>query len=58
MKYFELEALPYPDHALEPIISRETLTFLYTQVYSHAISSLNELVEECPDLRFGHIDCL
>ena len=58
MKYFELEALPYPDHTLEPIISRETLTFLYTQVYSHAISSLNELVEECPDLRFGHIDCL
>ena len=27
-------------------------------MYSHAISSLNELVEECPDLRFGHIDCL
>ena len=30
MKYFELEALPYPDHALEPIISRETVTFLFS----------------------------
>ena len=53
MKYFELEPLPYSDRALEPIINRELLTSLYTNVYSHAISQLNELVEDFPDLRFG-----
>lgn len=58
MKYFELEPLPYSDRSLEPIIDREILTSLYTNVYSHAISQLNELVEDFPDLRFGHIDCL
>ena len=31
---------------------------MYTDVYSYAVSQLNELVEEFPDLRFGHIDCL
>ena len=58
MKYFELEPLPYSDQALEPIINRETLTSLYTNVYSHAVTTLNGLSEEYPDLRFGHIDCL
>ena len=58
MKYFELEPLPYSDHALEPVIGRETLTSLYTDVYSHSVSQLNQLVEDYPDLRFGHIDCL
>ena len=58
MKYFELEPLPYSDQALEPIISRETLTSLYTNVYSQAVTTLNRLSEEYPDLRFGHIDCL
>ncbi len=58
MKYFELEPLPYSDHALEPIIDRETLTSLYTNVYSYSVSRLNERVEDFPDLRFGHIDCL
>lgn len=58
MKYFELEPLPYSDQALEPIISRETLTSLYTNVYSHAVTTLNRLSEEYPDLRFGHVDCL
>ena len=58
MKYFELEPLPYSDQALEPIISRETLTSLYTNVYSQAVTTLNGLSEEYPDLRFGHIDCL
>lgn len=58
MKYFELEPLPYSDEALEPIISRETLASLYTNVYSQAVTTLNGLSEEYPDLRFGHIDCL
>ncbi len=58
MKFFELEPLPYSDYALEPVIGRETLTSLYTDVYSHSVSKLNELVEEFSDLRFGHIDCL
>ncbi len=31
---------------------------MYTDVYSHSVSQLNELVEDFPDLRFGHIDCL
>ena len=58
MKYFELEPLPYSDQALEPIISRETLSSLYTNVYSQSVTTLNELLEDYPDLRFGHIDCL
>lgn len=58
MKYFELEPLPYSDQALEPIISRETLTSLYTNVYRQSVTTLNELLETHPDLRFGHIDCL
>ena len=58
MKYFELEPLPYSEQALEPIISREILTSLYTNVYSQSVTTLNELLEEYPDLRFGHIDCL
>ncbi|HLU39082.1 MAG TPA: superoxide dismutase [Planctomycetota bacterium] len=42
---FDLPALPYPDNALAPVISAETISFHYGKHHRAYVNKLNELVE-------------
>ena len=42
---FTLPALPYPDNALEPHISQETLTYHYGKHHAGYVNKLNAAVD-------------
>jgi Fe-Mn family superoxide dismutase len=47
---FELPALPYPDGALAPTISANTIGFHYGKHHKGYVDNLNKLIGETPDL--------
>ena len=48
MKKFELMALPYPEDALEPVISKETIGFHHGKHLLAYVNNLNGLLEGSP----------
>ena len=48
MKKFELVALPYADDALEPVISKETISFHHGKHLLAYVNNLNGLLEGSP----------
>ena len=42
---FELQPLPYEEHALAPIISKETISFHYGKHHATYLKNLNELIK-------------
>ena len=48
MMKFELMALPYPEDALEPVISRQTIGFHYGKHLLAYVNNLNGLLEGSP----------
>ena len=48
MKKFQLMALPYAPEALEPVISRETISFHYGKHLAAYVNNLNGLLEGSP----------
>ena len=48
MKKFELMALPYADDALEPVISKETISFHHGKHLLAYVNNLNGLLEGSP----------
>jgi Fe-Mn family superoxide dismutase len=46
----ELPALPYPDTALEPVISSRTIGFHYGKHHKGYVDTLNKLLADAPDL--------
>ena len=59
MKNFELMALPYAPEALEPVISRETLSFHYGKHLAAYVNNLNNLLpgSGMEELSLGEIIC-
>ena len=47
-KAFELMALPYAEDALEPVISRQTISFHYGKHLQAYVNNLNALLESSP----------
>ncbi len=45
---FELPALPYADHALEPYLSAETLSYHYGKHHQAYVNNLNKLTKDTP----------
>ena len=48
MKKFELMALPYAQDALEPVISKETITFHHGKHLTGYVNNLNAMIEGSP----------
>ena len=48
---FELPKLPYADDALEPVISKETISFHYGKHHQSYVTNLNNLVADNADLQ-------
>ncbi|QJQ96653.1 MULTISPECIES: superoxide dismutase [Halomonadaceae] len=46
---FELPALPYEKHALEPLLSSETLEYHHGKHHQESIATLNRLIAGTPD---------
>ena len=47
---YELPKLPYPDDALQPTISANTIGFHYGKHHKAYVDNLNKLLAEAPDL--------
>jgi Fe-Mn family superoxide dismutase len=43
---FKLRTLPYPEHALEPVIGRQTVSVHYHKHHGGYVSKLNDAIEE------------
>lgn len=59
MKYpFEVKALPYPYHALEPYLCQEILELHHDKHYATYVNKLNEIIKNYPSLQNMTLDQL